>query len=768
MRQTSRVTTSAPRHVLLTGVTGFVGQAVLVALLSDDPDTRVSVLVRPKGSTSGAARVRSLLRKPVFSVYVEERGKDAAEADFDARVSAIEGDLGSVPPLPDDLDVVIHSASTVSFDPPVDESFSANVAGVASLYEALLATGTDPHVVHVSTAYVNGARKGLQSERSLVHDVDWREELEHAMTARTRAEEASRTPEVLGRLLRTAEKEHGRVGPKAVAAAAEAARKNWVTEELTTYGRTRAQSLGWTDVYTMSKALGERVAEDLWVGGGHRLSVVRPSIIESSVARPYPGWIDGFKVADPLIAAYGRGLLPEFPALADSILDIIPVDHVVHVILAAAKRPPQAGEANFYQVASGARNPLSFSTMHDVVREYFRNDPLPDSDGGIVAVPGWSFPYGRQVDAGLVRRERALGMLDTLIGHLPPTERTLKWVSTVHRNRRALSSMRRYIDLYQPYTQTEVVFDDSNTRALLAQLSDAEREARGFDIEGLDWRDYFQRVHIPGMIGQVRDFASRKRSTTAGSGELPQRSDVVAVFDMQGTVAAATPIEQHFWVELANRGVTGFGASLRRFMQATPQLLRAERRDRGEFLRSAMRRYAGVDDAQMRELVTGELGEVVRSRAYGEALERIRAHRAAGHRTILITGGIDVFAQPLAGEFDEIVAGRMEIAGGRWTGHLAQLPLVDEARAAWLARYADEQGIDLSASYAYGDSWSDRSWLELVGNPRAVNPDADLFRHAKAKHWEILHWRGTSAGIVGALGRSAKRPSLAPTGRTRR
>ena len=54
-----------------------------------------------------------------------------------------------------------------------------------------------------------------------------------------------------------------------------------------------------TDAYTLTKALAERLAEELWLGGGHRLSVIRPSIIESALRHPHPGWID---VAEHLIA----------------------------------------------------------------------------------------------------------------------------------------------------------------------------------------------------------------------------------------------------------------------------------------------------------------------------------------------------------------------------------------------------------------------------------------------------------------------------------
>src|SRR5690349_16309198 len=111
----------AGKHLLLTGVTGFVGEALLQRLLSDAPETRITVLVRPRGSTSAEDRIATLLRKPIFE------GCDAG------RVTVLEGDIADVPPLPADLDAVLHCAGDVSFNPPVDQAFTTNVVGTRGL-----------------------------------------------------------------------------------------------------------------------------------------------------------------------------------------------------------------------------------------------------------------------------------------------------------------------------------------------------------------------------------------------------------------------------------------------------------------------------------------------------------------------------------------------------------------------------------------------------------------------------------------------------------
>ncbi|TPX04209.1 HAD-IB family hydrolase, partial [Schumannella luteola] len=234
--------------------------------------TTISLLVRTKGSAGGDDRLRTLLRKPVFRAWREAVGDAGVEDAVARRIRIVEGGLGSVPALPGDIDIVIHSASTVSFDPPIDQAFDTNVGGAIGLYEALRASGSTPHVVHVSTCYVGGLRKGVVPEARLGHSVDWRAEYAAAKSARERVELISRQPDQLRAFMDRARAEHGKEGPQSVARVSEEARVAWVTDALVDAGRTRAESLGWTDVYTLTKAFAERAAEELWAGTGGSLS----------------------------------------------------------------------------------------------------------------------------------------------------------------------------------------------------------------------------------------------------------------------------------------------------------------------------------------------------------------------------------------------------------------------------------------------------------------------------------------------------------------
>src|SRR5947209_382559 len=164
------------KHLLVTGVTGFVGEALLERVLHDLPDTTVTVLVRGRGTDSPEQRVVQLLAKPAFARLRQRDGDDAVDALVGTRVRVLGGDLVDIPALPADLDLVVHCAGEVSFDPPIDEGFQTNLHGTLNLLAAIESSGSRPHYVHVSTAYVAGRREGFVTEGSPEPSVDWRAE----------------------------------------------------------------------------------------------------------------------------------------------------------------------------------------------------------------------------------------------------------------------------------------------------------------------------------------------------------------------------------------------------------------------------------------------------------------------------------------------------------------------------------------------------------------------------------------------------------------
>ncbi|WP_028651567.1 HAD-IB family hydrolase [Nocardioides halotolerans] len=751
----------AGQHVLLTGVTGFVGEALLHLMLTEVPDVRVSVLVRPKGSTSGAARTAKLLEKPVFADVVAAAG--GVEALIDARVAVVEGDLADVPALPADIDAVVHCAGDVSFDPPVDEGFTTNVIGVRDLLdridEAQAASGREIHYVHISTAYVAGRRRGSIPEAPVEHDVDLETELAWGLGQRRAVEDQSRGADLLTKERKKAEKEHSRAGLLTAARATEAARRQWVKDELVRIGTERARSLGWTDCYTFTKAMGERVVERWAAGstpgaaGPRRASIVRPSIIESALERPHVGWIEGFKMAEPLILAYGRGELPEFPAAPDTIVDIVPVDHVVSAIVAVLAHPPEPGDVGYFHVSSGDRNPLTFNMLYSSVRTYFDHHPFTAGDRGAARLPEWRFPGARSVERLLSTSEKAWKVADYVVGHAPRSDRARELARKLHQQGRRLEFLRRYLDLYMEYATAELRFSDKQTMALFTSLSEEDRATFAFDTSVVDWPRYFIEVHCPAVTAPVRRLdelrALRKKPSGTSLREVGSGGEgIAAFFDMDGTLLSSNVIETYLWVRLRELDGGERLAELGRIASKVPSLVQAERRSRSDFLRGVYREYEGARAADLDAVADEHLTDHILSRLSPDAVRRIREHRAAGHQTVLITGAIRPLTRPLRPLFDHIEAADLAVdERGVCTGFLASSPLVGESRAAWMRSYAAEHHIDMKASFAYADSHSDLPLLEAVGNPVAVRPDVPLYRHARRSHWDVADWASPSGSV---------------------
>ena len=733
-------------RILLTGVTGFLGQVVFERLIGDVPDAQIVLLVRSQTGSSSRDRVEYLFRKPAFDILRGRFGEDGLRGELDRRVTIVDGDFSrGVPQLPGDIDIAIHSAAAVSFDPPIDEGFQTNLFGAMNLYRGVIESGSRPCLVHISTAYVAGVAKGVVPEDTLDHRVDWRTEGDLALQARRDVEAQSRRPEMLDDFMDRASKEHSRAGPMTVAEEAEQRRKDWVSKRLTRYGRSRARSLGWPDVYTFTKAMGERAVEELADLEALPLSIIRPSIIESSLVHPAPGWIDGFKMADPIIRAYGLGQIPEFPGIPEGIVDIIPVDMVVNAILAVAATPPEPRRPAYYHVSSGSRNPLQYHELYRYVRAYFEAHPLPERGRGEHKVPEWSFPGNLSVERMIKRAERLTEVAEQVVTHLPKSKRMRDLVSRVDRDKARVDFVKRYSDLYGAYTEAEVIYTDDRMLALSDSLDPSDRERFPFDSAAIDWRYYLQDVHSPAVTQSLRELSRRSRVAPAVK-VREHEQPVVALFDMEGTIITSNVVESYVWTKMADLSPDDWPRELVSVFGRIPSYLQIDRRDRGDFLRTFFRRYEGASVAGVERLIDHHVGEFMLQKASPAAIRRIREHRAAAHRTILITAAAAIFVRPLAPLFDVVIGCELEERDGRYTGFMSSPPLVGEARAAWLRRFALQEGIDLKHSYAYADSYSDLPLLRAVGNPVVVSPDSALYRYARRRRWPIEPW-GMSKGM---------------------
>lgn len=88
-------------------------------------------------------------------------------------------------------------------------------------------------------------------------------------------------------------------------------------------------------------------------------------------------------------------------------------------------------------------------------------------------------------------------------------------------------------------------------------------------------------------------------------------------------------------------------------------------------------------------------------------------------------------------KFDEVFGSVYEVdENGFYTGEAAFEPTKHKGHTA--KQYADEKGLSFESSYGVGDTESDESFLELVENPIAFNPNQNLKDVAEKNGWRIV------------------------------
>jgi HAD superfamily phosphoserine phosphatase-like hydrolase len=746
----------AGKRIAITGATGFLGTAVVERLLRSVPECEVTVIVRA-GRRGAAERVRAeILRNDCFDRLRREAG-DAWPA-IEARLAVVAGDV-SVDGLGLDdagraalarCDIVIHAAAAVSFESPLDQAVEVNLLGPVRVAETLQPLGTAPHLIAVSTAYVAGTRRGPAPEALLPDtpfstDVEWRPEVEAARRVRSDVDAQSRTKDHLDRFAKQARREVGAAGSPLLAERTERLRGEWVKDRLVEAGRARAHALGWPDAYAYTKALGERAL--LQRRGDIPVTFVRPSIIESALAEPHAGWIRGFRMAEPVIISYARGLLKDFPGVPEGVIDVIPVDLVVAALLAVAARGPMPGEPSVVQVASGSRNPLRYRQLVELVGQYFTAHPLYDSAGQPIVVPEWTFPGRGRVQRQLQRATTALSRGERLVAALPVRGRHAELGGRLEERRLQADRALSYVELYGSYAECEAIFGIDRLLELAASLDPEDAAAWTMDPAAIDWDAYVRDIHLPSIVGQARVRTTPgRRDPSSGRRERGLRTVLaherqLAVFDLENTLIASNVVES--WAWLATRHLPR--AERVRFTMAAlreaPGLLALDRRDRGDFLRHFYRRYEDAPAARVRGDSLELFGSQLLMKAFPAGIRRVREHRALGHRTMLITGALDFIIEPLRPLFDEVICARLETRpDGRFTGELDAGPPTGEARALVMMAYCEAEGLSMAQTVAYADSSSDLPMLEAAGVPVAVNAEAKLAAIARKRGWHTEQW----------------------------
>jgi len=503
----------AGKHVLLVGVTGFIGKVWLANTLLDLPEiAKIYLLVRPQRANSSLERFEKIIEEsPVFEPLYRRYG-DRLPEFMRERIEVIEGDvsqpgLGMEPSVRErlsrTLDVVINSSGLTDFNPDLRDAIAGNVDSILHLIE-FLRRSDHTALLHLSTCYVVGFVDGRMPEILMPNYTPrrtpgWAVENEVSSLRHLIAEIETRadSPEVTEQLRQQALDKATAAKDLHGAALENQIRKNrirWVRNALVEAGTRRAHELGWPNTYTFTKSLAESLIAKH--GAGLPIAVVRPSIVESSVEKPFRGWNEGINTSAALSYLLGT-FFRQLPTNERKCLDLIPVDTVTRGMTLIATALIRRCHQPLYQLATSVANPCNMRRSIELTglahRKYYR------------AQEGLECWLRLRFDTIPVSKERYVrfsapgqkAILKAIQKIMSPVPLKQPLLARAERN---LEKLEKLIELFEPFIlHNEHMFEGENAELLSAALPPEEIADFGYDPRSIDWYDFWIDVHIPAL-----------------------------------------------------------------------------------------------------------------------------------------------------------------------------------------------------------------------------------------------------------------------------
>jgi long-chain acyl-CoA synthetase len=516
-------------RLFVVGGTGFLGKVWLSMILTHFPDIgKIYLVVRSKKGATSEARFWADIASSVTLDPVRAAHQGSYEQFLRDKVEAIDADVSRpfcgcsdavIERLKGKVDAVVNVAGVVDFHPPLDEALLANAFGVKNLVDLAKAFGDVP-VLHTSTAYVAGYRNGqIDEENPLdrpfpksgeLESVHWSPEreieecLDIVNQVRQRTNDSYRQSYFLDQarrnLIDKGEPSHG----KALDDELSKVRRRFEEDRLIDAGKERASHWGWTNIYTYTKSIGEQIL----VASGLRCTIVRPTVIESSMNFPFPAWNEGINTMGPLIYLIMRGHI-QIPTSKRTVLDVIPVDMVAGGMIVALAELLENTHKLVYHLGSSDTSPLTMFRLIELSGLYKRRHYLNDGKGN----PLWNYIAAHvepvPVTVPKFYRQGAPAIADAVDGvsralrkaSVGPVAAVTKPVAGLLSSYAKIARRNGEIwELYIPFmAETEYFFVSANMRHSCARLDERERAIINWSPEKIEWRQYLLEVQLPGL-----------------------------------------------------------------------------------------------------------------------------------------------------------------------------------------------------------------------------------------------------------------------------
>ncbi|XP_031504904.1 putative fatty acyl-CoA reductase 7 [Nymphaea colorata] len=474
------------KSIFITGSTGFLAKIFVEKILRVQPQVkRLYLLVRASDAKSAKHRLDAqVISKELFRVLRTKHGEEF-DSFISEKICPIAGDMAVEDlgiqethlkqEIMEDVDIIANVAATTTFDERYDVALNINALGADRVVAFAHRCQKLQMFLHISTAYVCGSKSGLMMEKPI---------------------RMGETPNGQNNLdieaeLRLAEKELKELRARGVEKTEEMA----AMKEL---GFKRARSFGWPNSYAFTKAMGEML-----IGESRKdlpLVIIRPTIIESTLVDPFPGWIEGFRTAGSVIMSYGMGKLKCFPSNVNLPIDVIPADMVVNAMVVSMVAHSRQPQSFIYHVGSSKQNPTTTSLLADCAYRYFSNNPVKGKDGRDISVDKL-FVYSSLDDFRKYMNFYYNVPLQVL--RLANFALFNVW-GRLHRDLTRKYNFAMYLaELYDPYVFFDGRFDDGNAeglRMVMKATGMKEAEQFNFDPKCINWEEYCMKVYYPGLV----------------------------------------------------------------------------------------------------------------------------------------------------------------------------------------------------------------------------------------------------------------------------
>ena len=503
----------AGKHIMLVGFTGFIGKVWLVNTLLDLPEIgRIYLLIRRQKSNPAAKRFERVVEEsPVFDPLFDRYGVGLSSF-LQGKVEVLEGDvsqdgLGIDPEiaqrLQTNLDLIINSSGLTDFNPDLRDALATNVDAAVHVLD-FVRNSDHCGLVHPSTCYVAGARDGRVSEKIRPNytpaavagfdaEQEWRNlhQLVNQATEKAEGEAVTRelTEQAVG-------KEHAAKDLRGAALENQVrkGRIRWLRNHLTEAGARRAAELGWPNTYTLTKSLAESLIGRR--SAGLPVAIIRPAIVETSVAKPFIGWNEGINTSASLSYLLGTSFR-QLPSNERKRLDIIPVDSVCQGMTLIAAAVIERRHDTVYQLATSVTNPCDMGRSIELTslahRKHYRAQEGLESwlRLRMDAIPVSKTRYNR---LSAPAQMAIVKSIQRVMAPLPLKKTPLA------RAERNLEKVGKLVQLFEPFIlHNEHDFVADNIEKLSLALVPAERADFGYNTRSLDWWTYWIDIHIPAL-----------------------------------------------------------------------------------------------------------------------------------------------------------------------------------------------------------------------------------------------------------------------------